>query len=339
MSSTDDWPYEMTPTTKKRIALLRAAFGLTLLVVLLSRLDPKQLYGAFKDLHLGYLVLAFVFQAVAKVLWTLRWRDILTACGMQRRFGQLFTWLFIGLFFNNFLPTAVGGDLVRGYYAAKDSGGMSTSFMALLAERVLGLITLAAMAAFASMAVLLNGEQLLPTHILLLICGTGVIATLLGLVFLTWQGLADKIDSFPSFGSEKIAKSLNELGQALKLFHRPTTPKLRIVASSMALQVTAVFFYIASARAVGIDLPATLFFFVVPASVIVAMLPLSLNGLGLREGTLIGLVTAHGAPIAASGAFALLALAVSTFYSLIGGVVYLGYRNPVMKTDAHADAG
>jgi uncharacterized membrane protein YbhN (UPF0104 family) len=166
---------------------------------------------------------------------------------------------------------------------------------------------------------------------LLLIAAVGAVFTLVGFFLFSWQGLAGRLGKIPTFGRHKIARTLGELSQALELFHRPATPKLRIVASSLALQITAVLFYIASARAVGLDTPASLFFFIVPASVIAAMLPVSLNGLGLREGTLIGLLTAQGASAATSGAFAFLALAVSLFFSLIGGVVYLCYRNPMVR--------
>jgi uncharacterized membrane protein YbhN (UPF0104 family) len=68
------------------------------------------------------------------------------------------------------------------------------------------------------------------------------------------------------------------------------------------------------------------FFLVVPASVIASMLPVTLNGLGIRETVLITLLVAYGAPRAEVGAFAVLALLVATSFSLLGGVIYPFHR-------------
>ena len=114
---------------------------------------------------------------------------------------------------------------------------------------------------------------------------------------------------------------MGDLSRALELFNRPETRKLWVIINSLALQVIAVLFHLACARAVGLETPALVFFLVVPASVIVALLPITLNGLGLREGVLVGLLVSAGAPAAGAGAFALLALLVTSSFALIGGII------------------
>lgn len=68
------------------------------------------------------------------------------------------------------------------------------------------------------------------------------------------------------------------------------------------------------------------FFLVVPAASVAAMLPVSLNGLGVREGVFVALLAAIGAPANLAASCALLALIVSTAFSAIGGVVYPFYQ-------------
>ena len=93
-------------------------------------------------------------------------------------------------------------------------------------------------------------------------------------------------------------------------------------------KLLAVLLYILCGEALGLDLAPTVYFLVVPAAVVSAMLPVTLNGLGIREGVMAGLLTAFGAPSAQAGAMALLGLAVTTSFAIIGGIFYAFYRRP-----------
>lgn len=318
---------------KKAKATFKAILGIGLLTFLVIKVNPQKVFNEFSSLDMFPITLAFLAQLTAKFIWTFRWKEILDACGITKRFGELFIWLFIGLFFNCFLPTAVGGDIVRGYYAGRDQKSMAPSMTVLLIERILGLTTLAALAAATAIVVILKGGSQVPFNILMAVFVLGTLLTIAGALLFSWQGWLDKIKKLSSPARPRLARMKDNLIGAMVLFNRPSTPKLRIVTSSMILQVVAVLFYIACARAVGLDTPATLFFFIVPASVVVAMLPLSLNGIGIREGVLVGLLVAQGASDAKSGAFAFLALIISTFFSLLGGLIYLGYHTTEDKYD------
>jgi hypothetical protein len=117
----------------------------------------------------------------------------------------------------------------------------------------------------------------------------------------------------------------SEALRVLELFARPETPKASIIATSIALKLLAVLFFASCGWAVGLELPLTVYFLVVPASVLAAMLPVTLNGLGIREGTMVALLVLFGAPPADAGAMVLLALAVSMGFSAIGGLLYPFY--------------
>lgn len=317
---------------------VRAVVGLALLAVLLLRLDPRQVVGSFAGLVWGAVALAALAQAAAKLVWVYRWREILRANGLERGFWDLLAVVFIGLFFNNFLPTAVGGDLVRGYYAAGGRQGLASSYASVVIERALGILSLAVLAATASGIALVAGGTPLPRTLLTAVVAVGVLAVVGGLAAFSWRGWRPLAERW-SRRAGRAAHLLESLARGMELFRRPATPRLAIVGSSLALQAIAVLFHLACARAVGLGTPALVFFLVVPASVVASMLPVTLNGLGLREGTLVGLLVLYGAPAGEAGAFALLALLLATTFALAGGLVYPFYRLAPLEADrAQLDA-
>jgi uncharacterized membrane protein YbhN (UPF0104 family) len=309
---------------------LRALIGLGLLVYVVVRLDARQVFASMTDLAWGALLLACLAQLVAKLVWTARWKEILRANGLERGFRELLALVFIGLFFNSFLPTSMGGDVVRGYYTSRGRGEWIASYGSVLIERALGLITLSAQAAVVALIVLAAGDDRLPRDLLLAVAAAGGALSLVGIAAFRWTGWPSRLRA-ASWAGERGARLADGLTKALDLFNRPGTHRTSIVANSLALQITAALFHIACARAVGLETPALVFFLIVPASVLASMLPISINGLGLREGALVGLLAAYGAPPAEAGAFAILALLLATAFSLVGGLIYPFYRVPASE--------
>lgn len=314
------------------VVAFKAVVGLALLGLLIVRLDVHAVLDSFASLAWGGLALAFLAQLAAKFVWTVRWQEILRAVGLERRFADLLALVFVGLFFNNFLPTSMGGDLVRGYYASRGRGGIAMNYAVLVVERALGLITLMALAAVAAVTALLLRDPRLPRELLAGVALVALCGTAVGIVGFAWKGWRARLQRLAG-PQGRVSRMLAEVSRALDLFHSPATPRLRIVAYSFLLQVVAVLFHVACARAVGLQTPALVFFLVVPASVVAALLPVTLNGLGLREGVLVGLLAAYGAPSAAAGAFAVLALLVALVFALLGGLVYPFYVPPSKEVD------
>lgn len=115
------------PRKRAVLGLVRVVVGVGLLVLLISRMDTSEVFSSLSNLSLGLLTLAIAAQLVAKIFWTFRWQAILATCGERRSFRDLLALVFIGLFFNLFLPTGMGGDFFRGYYSARPGGSASAS--------------------------------------------------------------------------------------------------------------------------------------------------------------------------------------------------------------------
>ncbi|MBN1237367.1 MAG: flippase-like domain-containing protein, partial [Gammaproteobacteria bacterium] len=226
-------------------------------------------------------------------------------------------------------PSSMGGDVVRGYYSAGGKGTAAAAFGAVLAERLAGFAALAAVCAVALIGAEAAGGGEWPTLFVaaaLLVCA-GIVACC-GVMFL-WTGWSDVL--LRTFGGRpKAVYLITELSNAMQFMRRPGCRVWRVVYMSVLVQIAAILFFLFTARAVGIALPAVSFFVVVPLAVIASMVPVSLNGLGLREGAFVGLLQLLGVAASVAGAFALLARLVDFVVAAIGGLIF-AFRRPAQR--------
>jgi len=300
---------------------MRILIGAAILWAILSRLEPRQVLQSLYGVSWQPLLLAGLIYFLGKVPWTIRWQEILHAVGMERPFGELYVLLLISVFFNNFFPSAVGGDLIRGYYVSRGKENMITGYSAVLVERLLGLITLGLISALAALVALVMHDGHLPRDLLLVVGGIGLAIAVGGTLFFAWIGWHRWFASL-SWHGPRVSRIVAGCSEAFEVFHRPNARHGRMIAASFGVQISAALFYLCCARAVGILLPALVFFLVVPVAAVAAMIPVTFNGLGVREGVLAGLMVGAGVPPDLSGAFVLLALVTSTLLALPGGALY-----------------
>jgi glycosyltransferase 2 family protein len=269
----------------------------------------------------GYLVLAFAAQGVTKIFWAMRWQEILRAGGIEQKLSGLVGLVLVGQFFNNFLPSSMGGDVVRGYYSAGDKGSVPAAYGALFAERLIGFAALAAVCAVAIFSVAAAGGDFLPPAFVVtaLVACAGVIVGS-GVMFLTtgWSDLLLRLLR----NRPKLIFLIAELAKAMQFMRQPNCRVWRVVYLSVVVQIAAILFFLFAARAVGITTPTVSFFVVVPLAVIASMVPISVNGLGLREGAFVGLLQVFGVAASAAGAFAILARLIDFVVAAFGGVVF-----------------
>jgi uncharacterized protein (TIRG00374 family) len=306
---------------------LRLVVGLLLLGFLLLRFDVQEMLAALRQPSWTGILVACAAVIVAKIVLAARWRDLLESIGIRRRLRDLVALVYVGLFFGLFLPSAIGGDVARGYYVTGPKDTLAESFSVLVVERILGLLGLVAVAAAAAAVELSRDTSPLPSGMLVGFLGFGSAIVVGGAAFLAWRGLGNLLRPLSRFG-ERADRVVTALVRGLGVLRLPETPRLRLVFLSLLLPLLGVAFYLGCARAVGVQTAALAFFLIVPVAVIISMIPVTLNGLGLREGAMTGLMLLYGAQPDRVGAFVLLSLAVATLFSLFGGVLHLFYRPP-----------
>ena len=223
------------------------------------------------------------------------------------------------MYFNLLLPTSVGGDVVRAWYLDAGSGRRLAAFVAVFVDRFSGLVVLLGLACL--------GVVLSPLHLpawIPLVCLDSRVRCCgrRGLGALDWHGTAN---AWPGALREIAARP-----RALR------APRLVLGSTLLSLGVQAgnVILVWLVGRAIGAEVPGGYYWIMVPMVSLLTMLPVSINGMGVREGAT-ALFLAHlGVPDGTAKTLALLWFAVFLAVSLLGGVVYLFGHFPKPVTPA-----
>lgn len=290
---------------------LRLLFGLFLLFLLLLKTDLNRVFKIFSDLNLIWLLTAFFLAVVAVLLSAWRWQVVLKAQGVSLSLFYLFALYLEGLFFNNFLPSSIGGDAVRFAELGKDIEDYSASFSSILAERVLSSITLGFISFTAALFILPELKRLFFwVLIFFLVCGA--------LFFLFLSAPQIFLRSSSQLVEKYKLKSVS--GELLKV--RNAKCIFEVIMLSLLFQLSLVFMNWAIFLSMGVDLNPLFYFIFIPITQAVSLIPLSFNGLGFREGSYVFLFGYVGISSTLSLTAALVFLFLVIILSLVGGVVF-----------------
>jgi uncharacterized protein (TIRG00374 family) len=238
----------------------------------------------------------------------------------------------IGGFFNNFFPTGAGGDVMKVYLVAKKTQQTARSIVSILMDRVIGLAVLVFLASLSGLMIT-GGPIFVPAPVLklsyfLLFVNACVIA-LFSIPYL-YSGFSKLVMTIPI---RKIKPCLVKVFEAIDQYgqHKPILFKALLV--SFLTQLTFAFIIHILSTGLGITLPVFHLLVVLPLIHIVTLIP-SINGLGIREGTLVYLLgQTMGAEKAL--ALALLSTAILIFWSLfVGGIFYIVFLLKGGKNDS-----
>jgi uncharacterized protein (TIRG00374 family) len=299
----------------RRIA--RVAVGITLLVVLISRVDAGELGRTLLSARPAYLLLAFAFIFLCNLLSAWQWSVLLAAPGPASvSFWRLLVLYLVGKFFNYFLPTSMGGDIVRAYELAKAHPQAELAVASVVMTRVTGLFGLLLTLAVSSLFYPQSGgigdslKSVLLAGCAVAIVGSAIIfsATPLKVAALLGAGLSQRVNAFLT---------------AIQTYRRYQAALLSSTLLAALFQVATAFVYYYVSLALNLHVSIIYLLVIIPLIGLVAMAPLSINGLGLREGSLVVLLSQAGIAATDGLSLALLVLALSTGNALLGGVLYI----------------
>lgn len=291
----------------KRAGLLALKIGVTvgLLAYLLWRVDLASVADIVSGASWGWIAAAFALYLALQGLCAWRWLWLARVLGLEGRWVAFVRYYYVGMFFNLFLPTGVGGDVYRCYYLARSAADWTRAIVSVLADRGVGFATMCVIAAVATFAF---GAVHLPAWLEWAL-GAGVAGVLVL--------LAVVVAARGPLSSIRTAMPL-----IVEFFRRPGV--LAFVAGlSFLLQSLVIVVNIFNAEALHLDVPVVFYFILIPLIAVATMIPVSLNGLGVREGAFVFFLAQVGVPEAQALSLALLWLAVTAAASLVGGLVWL----------------
>ena len=317
----------------RRTALVGAkiAVSLALLAYLLSTTDLGALNERLRAADLVDLlaaVLCFVFM-LALATW--RWQMLLGALGASAPIRRLTASYLVATFFNNFLPSNIGGDIVRVRDSKHLTGSTATSLAVVGIDRILGFGALYLLAAVAFALAPPAVRGLAGARVVLL--ALALLFGFLAYVFFR-PGTARWIMSATRLSSIGWAREQFEVVQGAVHAYRAQVATIWVAgAASVAVQALAVLYYLAVARGLGIGLPASAAFLMVPLCTLLQAVPVSFNGWGLREGLFALYFSQVGLPRASALAFSLVGAGLMVLLSLSGAFVWMA-RSGAAPADA-----
>jgi uncharacterized protein (TIRG00374 family) len=295
----------------------RIVLGIGLVALLIYFVGLGDVWDRVETLPLWFLPFGLLYYAGCQVVSTRRWQVLLLARGVRRHFWLLFDLYMIGMFANNFLPGAVGGDVVKAVGLYRNGGPGDVSAASVLVERFLGLAALGAIGLAASIPAMAMADG--DPVIILATIGTALVIAGAGAVvwFPPLAQMARRVLSLARFG--KGPSLVVRLFDATNIYWSRRRELLWAFILSIVLQTLIGLYYELTAQAMGVDLPIIYFFAFLPVITLVSMAPISIGGLGVREVAMVFLFGRVGVASADILTVSLTVHALNTILSLVGG--------------------
>ena len=303
-------------TMRRWAVIAQSLLSLALLAWLVRSVDWRSLLEAMRQVSPVIVAVGVSIYYAGVLLSCIKWRAILAFDALQPPLVRLLRWYLIGAFASNFLPTDIGGDLGRGLLAGRATGRPVAIARSIIVERLSGLLFLLLLGWIGALTLLPGRTLLLALSgaALLVVATAWIAARRVPAVTASLHALTLRLPpSVRQVGANSrvlLAKGLAQPGSLAG-----------ILGLSLAFQLLAGFGIWLNMSAVGLSLPLWPVILASALASVASLLPVAVNGWGLREGVLVALLSQLGAPASTVLAGALLARALVLVCSLVGAAL------------------
>jgi glycosyltransferase 2 family protein len=292
---------------KIAFVVLKLAVSSLFLYMIFARTGSGKVLAALGSINISAFIVAISLYIFAQVISTLRWKLLLPkGLGIKK----LFSLYMIGSFFNLFLPGIIGGDAVKGYYLYRVTGNGSLSMASVFMDRYLGFVVLIAIcaAAFPFGYTYLQGSYMawvLPFTIVSFIAGS--------LIFFGLR-LGQRV------------KFLSEFYNHFNLYQNQKGVIGKALLLSVFVQFSVIIAVYILSIGLGLQVPFLAFLIYLPLITLFSMLPISISGLGVREGAFVVFFGLIGVQPEAATAVSLSWFLAMSAGNLVGLIEYIKYK-------------
>ncbi|HXZ22030.1 MAG TPA: lysylphosphatidylglycerol synthase transmembrane domain-containing protein [Pseudolabrys sp.] len=325
-------------TSMRRTLLLvaKAATSILLLYLSLRWVDVRSLTERLSRLDPNWMAFALFLMMIQVAVLAARWREIAAACGANLSLTSAVQISFIAAFFNQVLPSTIGGDGVRIWLLARRGAGWAKAAYSVLIDRIVGVFALAIIV----VACLPWTFELIHDPIaraLLLFVGFGVVVA----TFL-FTLIGTRYRQF--FARWMLTRHLSAASRAAVTLCSSVRLISIVVGCSLVIHLLTIIAAWCCIRAIAAPVSFIQLLFLMPPVLLVATIPISIAGWGVRESSMI--VAFAYAGLAESNGLTLSILfgAASFAVGVVGGIVWVisGLRvrslvRAVAKADAFAE--
>jgi glycosyltransferase 2 family protein len=310
------------PVKRLLVLLLKIVVSGGLLWLLLGKVDLTRLWAYGRHASVAWLATALGLYLAMILVSAWRWQALLDAQSFHIAGSRLVNSYLVATFFNNFLPSNIGGDVIRIRDTVAESGSKTKATTIVLMDRgigLLGLVLVAAVAATVAGDTFTRGMPLMVPLLWLAFAGGIALATPLVL----WPGaIARLLGPLRRIHQEWVGERIARMTDTLGRFGQAPAALVRCFVGAVVVQLVLVGFYAAIARSMGIAASPWHLAVVVPVSFIVQMAPVSVNGFGIREAVFTYYFSRMGLPPESALAVSFMGAALIMLFSLSGAAAY-----------------
>jgi|HubBroStandDraft_2_1064218.scaffolds.fasta_scaffold101846_1 uncharacterized membrane protein YbhN (UPF0104 family) len=301
---------------KKTLALIiKLTITLTLLYFAVRGANLGLVADRLRRLDIGWLSAAIAVLGVQAVLSALRWQRILERCGAAISMQRAIRLTFVAQFFNQVLPSTVGGDAARIWFVAQDGAGWSKAVYSVAIDRIIGVAVLALIVVICIPA----SFELIPDPLAragLLIVGLSGVAVPVALIALGCR-------QWPLLHRFAILRHFNTAASLAYDIFTSIQSATWIIGLSVVIHALLIVAAWLVAKSVAVPLDALHAVLIIPPVLLIAALPISIAGWGVRESAMVmafaycGLPQADGLLVSALLGFAIFVIGI------VGGLVWV----------------
>jgi uncharacterized protein (TIRG00374 family) len=291
---------------------LKALIGAVLLAALIANVEWAALEAGLQRLHWPAIAVAALLYPAAMLLNAAKWSAALRLHDLHFGFAYLLRTACVGFFVNNLLPTAIGGDVYR-VYRSSSGGATAQAVSSVLLERLVGLAVLLLNGLLGAI-LLFESSALARAYVAWCVGGLAVAALLAGLAAAGRETIVSKLAS---------ARRLQPVIVNLRRIARRHSAWAPLLLFSVAFQLAAAAATLLAFLAVGVDVTVAGALLITVAAGLAAVLPISISGIGVVEGSIVGAGVALGVGYDSAFLAAIVLRGLSLVTSIGCGVVFV----------------
>ena len=302
--------------SRKTLSLVAKGLVSALFVALVVRaVDLGDTRHLFTGINWRYCGLLVVLSAMGITTSCIKWRILLRTKGRDVSLLYLVSLYLLGYFFNNFMPSMVGGDVGRGHYLGRKIGSRTDGYLSVFMERLTGslaLLVLVIVVAFVDHPLIRDSHLELPLIVFVVLC-------LLALAVILSRRLFSR---FVRILPSRLRQKVDSLHQSLSEFRRHPVLFGEVLALSFLFHITTGVNVITACNALGATVDSLQVILVTPLIIMASVMPITINGIGLWEGGFVLFLSFAGVPPAVALSAALLLRVKNLLVSALGAVVF-----------------
>lgn len=305
----------------RSLALLKSAISIGLILFLILKTDLNIVFESIRQVDIRFFALALAASALAILIRSYKWQLLLRVQGADLSLGRIHSFNYMALFFNNFFLGSVGGDIFRIYRTFNYPNSKSGALSSVIVEKLTNILILVLLVmtfgvlSFHADDLLITWEQTyraftVALFLLLIILVFG------GIFFYTWY-----VTRF--YKQFKLAQIIRNVIESVMMYRHYTKTIVLSLALSFVFYIVNIFSMYFFALTVSVDINLMYLAFIVPAVFLVVMIPISVNGVGLQEGTFFFYFNVLGIDSSSALLIALLPRIGMLIFGLIGALLYI----------------